>query len=60
MDWFRGVVAGLKAHPNIKAVTYFNSQGSCPAHLTTSIAKDPAALAAFGAAGRDPYFAVAP
>jgi hypothetical protein len=57
-DWFRGMVAGMKAHPNIKAVMYYNSHGSCPASESSSISKDPAALDAFGAAGRDPYFKV--
>jgi len=56
--WFRHQVAGMKAHPRIKAVIYYNSQGSCPAHLTQSIAKDRPALRAFGRAGRHPYFRV--
>jgi len=56
--WFRHQVAGMKAHPRIKAVIYYNSQGSCPAHLTQSIAKDKPALRAFGRAGRHPYFQV--
>jgi len=57
--WFRGQVAGMKSHPNIKAVMYYNSHGSCSASTSSSISKDPAALDAFGAVGRDPYFRVA-
>jgi hypothetical protein len=58
-QWFRGQVAGMKAHPNIKAVMYYNSHGSCPASISSSISKDEPALDAFGDAGRDPYFRVA-
>jgi hypothetical protein len=56
--WFRGQVAGMKAHPNIKAVMYYNSHGSCSASTSSSISNDAPALDAFGDAGRDPYFRV--
>ncbi len=56
--WFRGQVAGMWAHPNIKAVMYYNSHGSCPPSISSSISKDAPALDAFGDAGRDPYFQV--
>lgn len=58
-SWFRGQVAAMKAHPNIKAVQYYNSQGSCPANLSQSLVGDGPALAAFGTSGNDPYFRVA-
>jgi beta-mannanase len=57
-SWFRGQVAGMKAHPNIKAVIYYNSHGSCPPAISSSISNDAPALDAFGDAGRDSYFRV--
>ena len=55
--WFRGQVAALKKHPNIKAIQLFNSSdgGSCDAEIS----RDAAALDAWGDSGRDPYFNVA-
>jgi hypothetical protein len=55
-QWFRGQLQGMKAHPRIKAVIYFNSQGSCPAHLSASISHDRPALRAFEATGQRRYF----
>lgn len=53
--WFQGQVAGMKAHPNIKAVQYWNS-GTSMCNL--DISRDVAGLSAWGAAGRDAYFDV--
>lgn len=56
--WFRGQVPTLRERPNIKAILYFNADGICPGQFSSSLSQDPAALQAFGQAGRDPYFQV--
>ncbi|RAY14327.1 hypothetical protein DPM19_15260 [Actinomadura craniellae] len=51
---FKQILPVLKQHPRIKALVYFDTPVA-PHFGDTSIGSSPAALAAFRAAGRDPY-----
>jgi hypothetical protein len=56
--WFEAFPAAVEAHPQIKAVVYFNSAGSTSTspNCNMTMNHDAAAVAGFSAAGADPYF----
>jgi hypothetical protein len=54
--WLRNATAAFKANPQIKAVSYFESDPEDASTLQFSLTGDPAAMDAFGVMARDGYF----
>jgi hypothetical protein len=54
--WLRNATAAFKANPQIKAVSYFESDPEETSTLQFSLTTDPTAMAAFVEMARDPYF----
>ena len=54
--WLRNATAVFKANPQIKAVSYFESDPEDASTLQFSLTPDPAAMDAFAAMAKDGYF----